>query len=73
MWLWLNVGNYEFVNACCVEYHVNMFNKIRHNGWTIERFMKETGMIIISEGVSLNQLIPICKRYKTGFYVVDFR
>ncbi len=23
----LNVGNFEFVNACCVEYHVNMFNK----------------------------------------------
>jgi len=54
----LNIGKYEFINACCVEYHVKMFNKFRDNKWTIERFMTEIGMNSIDEGVCLNQLIP---------------
>ena len=35
----LNVGNYEFMNACGPEYHVSMFNEFRDNNWTTERFM----------------------------------
>ena len=69
----LNVGNYEFINACGPEYHVSMFNKFRDNKWTTERFMTEVGMISIGEGVSLNQLIPIYIKYKIGYHVVDFK
>ena len=69
----LNVGKHEFVNACCVEYHVNMFNKFRDNKWTIERFMTELNMKSIDEGVSLNQLIPLYTKYKIGYHVVDFK
>ncbi len=69
----LNVGKYEYVNACCVEYHVNMFNKIRNNYWTIERFMKEMCMTNIDEGASLNQLIPLYKKYRIGYRIVDFK
>ena len=61
----LNVGDYEFLNACCVEYHVNMFNKFRDNKWKIERFMQEIGMKSIDEGVCLNQLIPLYIKYKS--------
>ena len=68
----LNVGNYEFINACGVEYHVSMFNEFRDNKWTIERFMTEVGMTSIDEGVSLNQLIPIYIKYKIGYPTVDF-
>ena len=69
----LNVGNYEFINACGPEYHVSMFNKFRDNKGTTERFMTEVGMISIGEGVSLNQLIPIYIKYKIGYHVVDFK
>eukprot|EP00975_Prorocentrum_lima_P009013 1918591-Prorocentrum_lima.AAC.1 len=48
----LNAGNLEFVNACCIEYHANMFSKHRYNGWTIDRFMSEVGITSIDEGVS---------------------
>ena len=27
----LNAGTYEFVDACCLEYHLQMFNKLRDN------------------------------------------
>ena len=54
----LQVGKYEFVNACAVEHHVKMFNTIR-KGWTIQRFMDEIGMKTIDEGVSLTQLTPL--------------
>ena len=69
----LAVGNYEFINACAVEYHVEMFNKYRNHGWTHERFMREVGMASIDEGVSLNQLTPIYIKYRIGFHVVDFK
>jgi len=69
----LNVGNYEFINACCVEYHVKMFNKFRDNKWTMERFMTEIGMKSIDEGVCLNQLIPLYIKYKIGYHAVDFK
>ena len=69
----LNVSNYEFINACGMEYHVSMFNKFRDNKWTIERFMVEVGMTSIDEGVSLNQLIPIYIKYKIGYHTVDFK
>ena len=69
----LNVGKYEFVNACSPEYHVSMFNQFRDNKWTIERFMNEVGMKSIDEGVSLNQLIPVYIKYKIGYHVVDFK
>ena len=48
----LNVGNYDFINACAVEYHVKMFNKFRDNKWTVDRFMNELNMKSIDEGVS---------------------
>ena len=60
----LNVGKYEFINACSPEYRVSMFNQFRDNKWTIERFMNEVGMKSIDEGVSLNQLIPVYTTYK---------
>ena len=69
----LNVGKYEFVNACSPEYHVSMFNQFRDNKWTIERFMNEVGMKSIDEGVSLNQLIPLYIKYKIGYHAVDFK
>jgi hypothetical protein len=69
----LTVGHYEYTNACCVEYHVEMFNKIRHKNWTNERFMSEVGMKQIDEGVSLKQLIPLYKKYRIGFHIVDFK
>ena len=69
----LNVGNYDFINACAVEYHVQMFNKFRDNKWTVERFMNELNMKSIDEGVSLNQLIPLYIKYKIGYHVVDFK
>jgi len=69
----LNVGNYEFLNACCVEYHVKMFNKFRDNKWNIHRFIKEIGMASVDEGVCLNQLIPLYIKYKIGYHVVDFK
>ena len=62
----LNVGSYEFTNACTPEYHVTMFNKYRDNKWTIDRFMAEVGMGAIGEGTTLNQLIPIYIKYKIG-------
>ena len=55
----LNVGNYDVINACAVEYHVKMFNKFRDNKWTVDRFMNELNMKSIDEGVSLKQLIPL--------------
>ena len=57
----LNLDNtkYEYVNACCVEYHVKMFNKVRDKQWTVERFMRELNMTSVDEGVSLRQLIPL--------------
>ena len=69
----LDVGKYEFVNACSLEYHVSMFNQFRDNKWTTERFMNEVGMKSIDEGVSLNQLIPLYIKYKIGYHVVDFK
>ena len=69
----LNVGKYEFNNACSVEYHVEMFNKFRDDKWTIERFMKELDMKSIDEGITLNQLIPLYIKYKIGYHVVDFK
>ena len=69
----LIVGNYEFINACCLEYHVQMFNKFRNNKWNIERLMNELNMKTIDEGVSLNQLIPLYIKYKIGYHVVDFK
>ena len=69
----LNVGNYEFLNACCVEYHVKMFNQFRDNKWNIDRFMQEIGMASVDEGVCLNQLIPLYIKYKIGYHVVDFK
>ena len=62
----LDVGNYEFINACGPEYHVSMFNKLGDNKWTTERFMTDVVMKSIGEGVSLNQLIPIYLKYKSG-------
>ena len=69
----LAVRNHQFENACCVEYHVDMFNKYRNHKWTIERFMEEVGIKPIGEGVTLNQLIPIYIKYKIGFHAVDFK
>ena len=69
----LSVGIYEFTNACCLEYHVEMFNKFRDNKWTNERLMAELGMQTIGEGVTLNQLIPIYIKYKIGYHIVDFK
>ena len=69
----LNVGTYEFVDACCLEYHLEMFNKFRDNKWTIERLMAELGMTSIDEGITLNQLIPLYMKYKIGYHVVDFK
>ena len=69
----LSVGNHEFKNACGVEYHVKMFNKCRNHGWTNERFIAETGMKSIDEGVSLNQMIPIYIKYRIGYHIVDFK
>ena len=68
----LQVGKYEFVNACAVEHHVKMFNTIR-KGWTIQRFMDEIGMKTIDEGVGLTQLTPLYEKYKIGYHVVDFK
>ena len=62
----LNVGTYEFVDACCLEYHLEMFNKFRDNKWTIEMLMAELGMTSIDEGITLNQLIPLYMKYKIG-------
>ena len=69
----LNVVNTEIKDACCVEYHVKMFNSYRNHGWTNERFMDETGMASISEGVTLNQMIPIYIKYRIGYHIVDFK
>ena len=57
----LGKEEYKYENACVVEYHVEMFNRKRNQGWTIERFMNEIGMKSIDEGVTLNQLLPIYK------------
>ena len=69
----LNVVNTEIKDACSVEYHVKMFNSYRNHGWTNERFMAETGMASISEGVTLNQMIPIYIKYRIGYHIVDFK
>jgi len=69
----LNVVNTEIKDACSVEYHVKMFNSSRNHGWTNERFMAETGMASIGEGVTLNQMIPIYIKYRIGFHIVDFK
>ena len=69
----LNGVHHEIKNACGVEYHVKMFNSSRNHGWTNERFMAETGMASIGEGVSLNQLIPIYIKYRIGYHIVDFK
>ena len=69
----IKLCGYDLNNACAVEYHVKMFNGKKNNGWTINRFMSEIGMITIDEGVSLNQLIPLYIKYRIGFHVVDFK
>lgn len=69
----LNVGTYKFINACCLEYHLEMFNKFRDNKWTVERFMTELDMKSVDEGVTLIQLIPLYIKCKIGYHIVDFK
>ncbi len=69
----LKVGKFEFVNACAFEYHLRMFNKKRSNNWTQARLLKELNMTSIDEGITLNQLIPLYQKYKSGFHVVDYK
>ena len=69
----LSGEKYTYKNACVVEYHVEMFNKKVNQKWTIERFMKEIGMLSIDEGVSLNQLIPLYNKYRIRYHCVDFK
>jgi len=56
-----------------LEYHVEMFNKKRYNGWTTERLMRELGMSSVDEGVTLKMLIPIYKKYHIPDHCVDFK
>ena len=55
----MRLKRFTIKNACVLEYHVEMFNKKRYNGWTKERLMKELGMNSQDEGSSLKMLIPI--------------
>ena len=69
----MKLKRFTIKNACALEYHVEMFNKKRWNGWTIERLMKELGMNSVDEGVTLKMLIPIYKKYRIPYHCVDFK
>ena len=68
----MKLKRFTIKNACSLEYHVEMFNKKRWNGWTTERLMKELGMNSIDEGVTLKMLIPIYNKYRIPYHCVDF-
>ena len=69
----LAVGNYQFENAWCVEYHVDTFNNIETTNGELRVSWKIVGMETMREGVTLNQLILIYLEYKIGFHVVDLK
>ena len=69
----LDKETYKYENACAVEYHVEMFNKKINQKWTVERFMDEIGMSSIDEGVSLNQLLLLYKKYRIRYHCVDVK